>query len=99
MLGLEEFLLGTTSGCVNQKDDARLPFAERLKSKILQEFDQQLRTELDTDLYSFVADVKLDEGESFHDTVDAIFSRDGASGLREFLESLFLMLNEFRKEG
>ena len=38
------------------------------------------------DLYSFIASVTLDEGDSFHDVVDVIFNRDGAKGLKEFLD-------------
>ena len=45
------------------------------------DFDKKLQTELSTDLYSFIATVKLDEGDSFHDVVDVIFKRDGAKGL------------------
>jgi len=31
--------------------------------------------------------------------VDVIYTRDGAKGLREFLESLVIMLEGFREEG
>ena len=71
---------------------------EELKSNILRDFDNKLQTELSTDLYSFIATVKLDEGDSFHDVVDVIFYRDGAKGLKDFLDSLILMLEEFREE-
>ena len=71
---------------------------DQLKSKILRDFDKKLQTELSTDLYSFIATVKLDEGDSFHDVVDVIFNRDGAKGLREFLDGLILMLDRFQRE-
>ena len=69
-----------------------------LKPNILRDFDKRLQTELSTDLYSFIANVKLDEGDSFHDVVDIIFERDGAKGLKEFLESLVAMLKDFQEE-
>ena len=50
------------------------------------------------DLYSFIASVTLDEGDSFHDVVDVIFNRDGAKGLKEFLDSLVVMLGGFQEE-
>tara|TARA_B100001093_G_scaffold58241_1_gene49267 strand:- start:78 stop:323 length:246 start_codon:yes stop_codon:yes gene_type:complete len=71
---------------------------DKLKSKILSDFDKKLQAELSTDLYSFIANVKLDEGDSFHDVVDVIFNRDGATGLREFLDGLVLMLEGFQEE-
>jgi len=74
-------------------------FKDKLKSSILRDFDKKLQAELYTDLYSFVANVKLEEGENFHDVVDVIYTRDGAKGLREFLESLVIMLEGFREEG
>ena len=70
----------------------------KIKSKTLKDFDKKLQTELSTDLYSFIATVKLDEGDSFHDVVDVIFKRDGAKGLKEFLDGLVLMLGEFSAE-
>ena len=70
---------------------------DKFKSKILSDFDKKLQTELSTDLYSFIATVKLDEGESFHDAVDVIFERDGAKGLKEFLDGLVKMLAGFKK--
>ena len=70
---------------------------DQLKSNILRDFDKKLQTELSTDLYSFIATVKLDEGDSFHDVVDVIFNRDGANGLREFLDSLVVMLEGFQQ--
>ena len=66
-----------------------------LISNILNDFDQRLRSEFSTDLYSFIATVKLDDGATFHDAVDTIFVRDGARGLRDFLEGLVSMLEEF----
>ena len=50
------------------------------------------------DPYSFIANVKLDEGDSFHDVVDVIFNRDGAKGLKEFLDSFVVMLKGFQKD-
>ena len=50
------------------------------------------------DLYSFIASVTLDEGDSFHDVVDVIFNRDGAKGLEEFLDGLVVMLEGFQEE-
>lgn len=67
-----------------------------LISNILNDFDQRLRSEFSTDLYSFIATVKLDDGDSFHDAVDTIFARDGARCLRDFLEGLVSMLEEFK---
>ena len=69
---------------------------DKLKSNILRDFDKRLQRELATDLYSFIANVKLDEGDSFHDAVDVIFERDGAKGLKDFLESLLDMLGGFQ---
>ena len=51
---------------------------DELKSNILRDFDKRLQTEVAMDLYSFIANVKLDDGGSFHDVVDVIFKRDGA---------------------
>ena len=73
-------------------------FNDKLKSNILREFDKRLQTELSMDLYSFIANVKLDEGDSFHDVVDVIFNRDGAKGLKEFLDSLVEMLKGFKEK-
>ena len=70
----------------------------KLKSNIIRDFDERLQTELSTDLYSFIATVKLDEGDSFHDVVDVIFNRDGAKGLREFLDGLVVMLEGFQRD-
>ena len=63
-----------------------MTFNDKLKSNILRDFDKRLQTEVSMDLYSFIATVKLDEGDSFHDVVDVIFNRDGAKGLKEFLD-------------
>ena len=71
---------------------------EILKSNILRDFDQRLQSKLNTDLYSFIATVKPENGETFHDAVDTIFARDGARGLREFLDGLVSMLEEFKDE-
>jgi hypothetical protein len=38
------------------------------------------------DLYSFIANIKFNEGDSFHGVVDVIFTRDGARGLKGFLD-------------
>ncbi len=51
---------------------------DKLKSNILRDFDKRLQTEVAMDLYSFIANVKLDDGDSFHDVVDVIFKRDDA---------------------
>ena len=75
-----------------------LKFNDKLKSNILRDFDKRLQTELSMDLYSFLANVKLDDGDSFHDVVDVIFSRDGVKGLKEFLNGLVVMLEGFREE-
>ena len=71
---------------------------DKLKSNILRDFDKRLRTELSTDLYSFITTVKLDESDSFHDVVDVIFNRDGAKGLKEFLDGLVEMLEGFKEK-
>ena len=71
---------------------------DKLKSNILRDFDKRLQTEVSMDLYSFIATVKLDEGDSFHDVVDVIFNRDGAKGLKEFLNGLVVMLEGFQEE-
>ena len=71
---------------------------EIVKTKILNDFDQRLQSDLNTDLYSFIATVKLDDGDTFHDAVDTIFARDGARGLREFLDGLISMLEEFKDQ-
>ena len=71
---------------------------DKFKSNILRDFDKKLQAELCTDLYSFIATVQLDEGESFHDLADFIFNRDGAKGLKEFLDGLVLMLEDFQKD-
>ena len=71
---------------------------QKLKSNILRDFDKKLQTELSTDLYSFIATVKLDEGDSFHDVVDVIFNRGGAKGLKELLNGLVVMLEGFQEE-
>lgn len=71
---------------------------QQIKSNILREFDKRLQKELSMDLYSFIATVKLDDGDTFHDAVDTIFARDDARGLREFLDGLISMLEEFRDQ-
>lgn len=71
---------------------------DKLKSNILKNFDKRLQAELAMDLYSFIANVKRDEGDSFHDVVDVIFERDGAKGLREFLNNLVVMLEDFQED-
>ena len=53
---------------------------------------------LSRELCSVIATVKLGEGDRFHDVVDVIFKRDGARGLKEFLDGLVLMLDGFREE-
>ena len=71
---------------------------DKLKSNILRDFDKRLQTEVPMDLCSFIANVKLDEGDSFHDVMDVIFNRDGAKGLKEFLNGLVVMLEGFQEE-
>ena len=73
-------------------------FNARIKSRLLVEFDNRLKTELSTDLYSLVANVMLDRGDSFHDAVDVIFNRDGATGLRSFLNSMIELLEDLQAE-
>ena len=75
-----------------------MTFNDKLKSNILRDFDKRLQTEVSMDLYSFIATVKLDEGDSFHDVVDVIFKRDGAKGLKDFLDGLVVMLEGFRED-
>ena len=75
-----------------------MDLSDKLKSKIIKDFDKRLQTEFYTDLYSFIATVKSDDGDSFHDNVDFIFERDGPRGLREFLESLIELLQDFHEE-
>ena len=75
-----------------------MDLSDKLKSKIIKDFDKRLQTEFSTDLYSFIATVKSDDGDSFHDNVDFIFERDGPKGLREFLESLIKLLQDFHEE-
>ena len=50
------------------------------------------------DLYSFIANVKLDDGDSIYDVVDVIFKGDGAKGQKEFLNGLVVMLEGFQKD-
>ena len=74
-----------------------MTFNDKLKSIILRDFDKRLQTEVSMGLYFFIATVKLDEGDSFHDVVDVIFNRDGAKGLKEFLDGLVEMLEGFKE--
>ena len=72
---------------------------EQIKSKILNDFDKRLQTKLSTDLYAFIATVKLDsDGDSFHENVDVIYEKYGPQRLREFLEELIGMLKGFQEE-
>ena len=71
---------------------------DKLKSNILRDFDRRLQTKLSMDFYSFIANVKLDDGDSFHDVVDVILKRDGAKGLREFLNGLVVILRWFQTD-
>lgn len=75
-----------------------MTFNDKLKPIILRDFDKSLQTEVSMGLYFFIATVKLDEGDSFHDVVDVIFNRDGAKGLKEFLDGLVVMLKGFQEE-
>ena len=72
---------------------------EQIKSKIIKDFDKRLQTEFSTDLYEFIATVKLDsDGDSFHENVDVIYEKYGPQRLREFLDELIGMLKDFREE-
>ena len=73
-------------------------FKDHIKSDILRDFDKKLQAELFTDLYSFIANLKLDEGDSFHEVVDTILNEEGASGLREFLAGLTETLVYFQQQ-
>jgi len=73
-------------------------FNAQIKSRLLAEFDNRLKTELSTDLYAFIANVRLDKGESFHEAVDVIFNRDGATGLRSFLNEMIELLEDMQAE-
>ena len=76
-----------------------LAFDEKLKSKIINDFDKQLQTEFSTDLYDFIATVKLDsDGDSFHENVDVIYEKYGPQRLREFLDETIQMLKDFQEE-
>lgn len=63
-------------------------FKDHIKSDILRDFDKKLQAELSTDLYSLIANLKLDDGDSFHEVVDTILREEGASELRSFLAGL-----------
>ena len=72
---------------------------EQIKSKIIKDFDKRLQTEFSTDLYEFIATVKLDsDGDSFHENVDVIYEKYGPQRLREFLDELICMLKDFQEE-
>ena len=75
-----------------------MDLSDKLKSKIIRDFNKRLQTEFSTDLYSFITTVKSDDGDSFHDNVDFIFERDGPRGLRDFVESLIGLLQDFHEE-
>ena len=76
-----------------------MAFDEKLKSKIINDFDKQLQTEFSTDLYDFIATVKLDsDGDSFHENVDVIYEKYGPQRLREFLDETIQMLKDFQEE-
>ena len=75
-----------------------MAFDEKLKSKIINDFDKQLQTEFSTDLCDFIATVKSDEGGGFHETVDVIYESDGPQRLREFLDETIQMLRDFQEE-
>ena len=74
-------------------------FNNKLKSKIINDFDTRLQTELSTDLYAFIATIKLDsDGDSFHENVDLICDKYGPQRLGEFLDETIQMLRDFQKE-
>ena len=70
---------------------------DKLKSKIINDFDKWLQTELSTDLFGFIATVKLDsDGYSFHENVDVIYEKYEPQRLREFLDETIQMLRDFQ---
>ncbi|MDA8873821.1 hypothetical protein N9J12_08385 [Alphaproteobacteria bacterium] len=71
---------------------------DHIKSDILRDFDKKLQVELSTDLYSLIANLKLDEGDSFHEVVDTILRAEGASELRIFLAGLAEILVHFHQQ-
>jgi len=85
-------------GVGNLIADGSEVFAAKMKAKLLSDFDKQLQKQFRVDLYSFVAIIKLEEGESFHHVVDVIFERDGAIGLRKFFDGLVVMLDGFKMD-
>ena len=59
----------------------------------------RLQTELSTDLYAFIATVKLDnDGDNFHENADVIYEKYGPQRLREFLDETIQMLKDFQEE-
>ncbi len=75
-----------------------MTFKDTVKSNILKNVDNRLQKELSNYHYSFIATVKLNKGDSFHDVVDVIFDRDGAEGLKDFLDRLIVMVENFHRE-
>lgn len=77
---------------------ALMTFDEKIKSKLIREFDVQLQKELGSDLYSFLALVKTEKGEEFHSIIETIYDRDGPAAVRDFFDNILKMLNEFKIE-
>ena len=69
--------------------------SDKLKSNILRDVDKRLQRELSMELYFFIANVKLDEGHSFHDEVEVIFNRGDAKGIEATKTSLLRMTRVF----
>ena len=75
-----------------------MTFKDTFKSNILKNLDNRLQTDFSNDLYSFIATVKLNKGDSFDDVVDVIFDRDGAEGLKDFVDRLIVIMEDFHRE-
>ena len=90
---------GTKVGSTTHDALSIMDLNEQIKSKIINDFDKQLQTEFSTDLYAFIATVKLDsDGDSFHENVDVIYEKYGPQRLREFLDETIQMLKDFQEE-
>ena len=90
---------GTKAGSTTHDGPSIMELNDKLKSKIINDFDKRLQTELSTDLYAFIATVKLDsDGDSFHENVDVIYEKYGPQRLREFLDETIQMLKDFQEE-
>ena len=67
---------------------------EKIKLKILSEFDAVLISNFGNDLCSFLETIEQTCECSFHETVDIIFDRDGPNRLREFLNQLIEIIED-----